>query len=428
MFKKPMSIVLKCWSEIMAMLHGDLVHRSELNLQVENFKNQVGEIYRHLEIRFDFIQDILREHISLDKSEINGFDHSLRHELIKDLLNEFADNFDPFCGASKEYIQDKTNSDLNYYRNNFDDRVSSLIDKLPVIELRKLYFQLTDNESKRLLTKLMAYRLLGLTKVRLRSASDVQTDREFCDNLTNLISTKSPQYYSGSFEVNCYDLHPIGLNFRCYTIPFAINTEFRNLQYANDFVHVRPGDWVLDCGACWGDTSLWFADQVGASGRVISFEFIPSSLEIYNANLEMNPELSERIELVTHPVADCSGKLIRCHDNGAASTFKIELSEDQNGPLVEAKTISIDDWVENRNPEKVDFLKMDIEGAELDALYGAQETLKRFRPRLGIALYHQPEDIYRIPEFLMSLDLGYRFYLKHPTAEGFETVLLALCD
>lgn len=449
------------WTRIMNLLHGRLVRHDELateiislnekieieldariqqvninqlyqvntvNLNIEMLHKRVDEQFQRVESRLDFLQDLLRQQVHLVSPGIDGFEQSLRHELIEALLSEFVDNFDPYCGAATEAIQQEINGAIAYYQQNFDERVDLLIDKLPMLELDKLYFHLSDTESKKLLTKLITFRLLGLTKVRLRSSEDAELDRIFYNKLNDLISIEYPPYKSGSFEVPCYDLRHIGLTFSCHTIPFAINTEFRNRQYANDLVYVRQGDRVLDCGACWGDTSLWFAEQAGPTGRVFSFEFVPSALEIFNANLALNPELSERIELVVHPVAECSGKIIRCQDNGAASTFKIEQMEDPNASSVEAVTVSIDDWVNRHNLQKVDFIKMDIEGAELDALSGAIQTLKRFRPRLAIALYHRPEDIYQIPDFLERLDLGYRYYLKHPTAAGFETVLLALCD
>jgi hypothetical protein len=52
--------------------------------------------------------------------------------------------------------------------------------------------------------------------------------------------------------------------------------------------------------------------------------------------------------------------------------------------------------------------------------------LKRFKPKLAIALYHKPEDFWTIPDFLQSLDLGYRFYLGHYTIFEYETVLYAI--
>ena len=396
--------------------------------QVADLHKNTVERFQRSESRLNFLHDLLRQHVILGSGCKDGFEKNLRCELIEALLSEFVDNFDPFCGATIEAIQKEISSALAFYRQNFDQRVDNFIKNLPMTNLNRLYSQLADIESKKLLVKLMSYRLLGLTKVRLRSATDTEKDRIFYANLQNLVSVEFPSFRSGSFEVPCYDLRQIGLNFQCYTIPFAINTEFRNRQYSNAHVHVRAGDWVLDCGACWGDTSLWFAEQATRSGKVFSFEFIPSSLKIFHANLALNPGLSEYIELVMNPVAESSGNTIRCQDNGAASTFKIDQIDDPNACFVEAVTVCIDDWVNSNNLKKVDFIKMDIEGAELDALRGAIETLKRFRPKLAIALYHRPEDIYEIPELLMSLNLGYRYYLKHPTSAGFETVLLALCN
>lgn len=401
---------------------------NQTKLQYEVLHKRFDEQAMRSEARLDFLQDLLRQHVQMMPSVSDEFEKLLRHELLQGLLSEFHNNFDPFFGDTVDAIQQGVNAALVYYRLHFDGRIDQFVAQLPMEKLNKLHDTLADVASQQLLAKLIAFRLLGLTKIRLRSAEDTELDRNFYKTIQEMISTDNLPYRSGMFEVQCYDLHPMGLAFRCYSIPFAINIEFRNRQYANSQVQVAPGDWVLDCGACWGDTSLWFADQAGPSARVFAFEFIPSSLDIFYANLAMNPELSERIKLVTHPVAESSGKTIRCQDNGAASTFKINQIENPNASYVEATTVSIDDWVKTRQLEKVDFIKMDIEGAELDALHGAIQTLKRFRPRLAIALYHRPEDVYQIPDFLVSLNLSYRYYLKHPTAEGFETVLLARAD
>ncbi|MBK8611207.1 MAG: FkbM family methyltransferase [Chitinophagaceae bacterium] len=75
--------------------------------------------------------------------------------------------------------------------------------------------------------------------------------------------------------------------------------------------------------------------------------------------------------------------------------------------------------------DKVDFIKMDIEGAELNAIMGAKGTLVKYRPKLAIAIYHSLSDFYTIAEFIKSLDLGYKFYLQHTTIHAEETVLFA---
>jgi len=58
--------------------------------------------------------------------------------------------------------------------------------------------------------------------------------------------------------------------------------------------------------------------------------------------------------------------------------------------------------------ERVDFIKMDIEGAERRALAGAYSTLKKYRPRLAIAAYHLPDDPEIIPRVVNSTWSGYR--------------------
>jgi len=68
---------------------------------------------------------------------------------------------------------------------------------------------------------------------------------------------------------------------------------------------------------------------------------------------------------------------------------------------------------------------MDIEGAELKALQGAEDTLLRFKPSLAISLYHKDSDFIDIPKYLANLDLGYKFYLDHFTVYKNETVLYA---
>ena len=69
---------------------------------------------------------------------------------------------------------------------------------------------------------------------------------------------------------------------------------------------------------------------------------------------------------------------------------------------------------------------MDIEGAELKALHGAESTLRKFRPKLAISVYHQLVDIVEIPRYLARLGLEYKFYLGHYTIHLEETVLYAI--
>lgn len=87
---------------------------------------------------------------------------------------------------------------------------------------------------------------------------------------------------------------------------------------------------------------------------------------------------------------------------------------------------TIDELVRRKSLERVDFIKLDIEGAELSALRGAEQALRRFRPKLAVALYHDLKDFALIPEYLNGLNLGYRFFLDHFTIHAEETVLFAI--
>jgi hypothetical protein len=90
--------------------------------------------------------------------------------------------------------------------------------------------------------------------------------------------------------------------------------------------------------------------------------------------------------------------------------------------------MAIDQLLDRPDVTRIDFIKMDIEGAELAALHGAEQTLKRFRPKLAITVYHQLADFWEIPQYIESLGLGYRFYLRHFTIHAEETVLFAESD
>jgi len=76
--------------------------------------------------------------------------------------------------------------------------------------------------------------------------------------------------------------------------------------------------------------------------------------------------------------------------------------------------------------EKVTFIKMDVEGAELESLMGAHDTILRDRPKLAVCIYHKYEDMVRIPLYIKSLAPDYRLYVRHYSNNASETVLYAV--
>ena len=76
--------------------------------------------------------------------------------------------------------------------------------------------------------------------------------------------------------------------------------------------------------------------------------------------------------------------------------------------------------------EDVTFIKMDIEGAERDALTGAAELIRRCRPELAICVYHAISDLWEIPLMIHDIEPSYRLYMRHHTPLIYETVCYAV--
>jgi hypothetical protein len=128
---------------------------------------------------------------------------------------------------------------------------------------------------------------------------------------------------------------------------------------------------------------------------------------------------------VPNALWDKSNINLYCFDNGPGSKVnEYRTSNDDQ----EVQTVSIDDFVQKNNIDKIDFIKMDIEGAELNALRGAIKTLNKFRPKLAISVYHDLNHFWGIPQFILSLGLNYKFYLGHFTIHNEETILFATPD
>jgi hypothetical protein len=75
---------------------------------------------------------------------------------------------------------------------------------------------------------------------------------------------------------------------------------------------------------------------------------------------------------------------------------------------------------------QVTFMKMDIEGAEFDALRGAAAVIRRDQPILAICVYHTQADVWRVPLLLRSLNPSYAFYLRAYDGDGLQSVVYAV--
>lgn len=278
--------------------------------------------------------------------------------------------------------------------------------------LDRTYGLLADEASRDLFVKLLAYRALGHEHVRLPLNT-----KSYWDKYAEIQgSIQKRNVITGLPLVGTLDeIRFEGVRLNAH--PMGIMTLFVLEQYRcpRAGIGVKTGDVAVDGGACWGDSSIYFAKH---AEHVYAFECMPSNLKIMQTNLEMNPDLAQKVTVYPKAIWDRPGEKLIFLDSGPGSTSSGEPSG------IEVETGTIDDLV----PGPVDFIKMDIEGAEPRALAGAEQTIRRDKPQLAISVYHDVSHFASIPAWIDDLGLGYKFYLDHFTIHAEETVLFARAD
>ena len=189
-----------------------------------------------------------------------------------------------------------------------------------------------------------------------------------------------------------------------WMLPYNLAEQKRNI-YGTGEQAVKRGDIVLDCGANIGVYTRLALDA-GAS-KVVAIEPGPENVEALRRNFPQEIA-SGRVIIVPKGVWDKDDLLTLQVDpkNTAANTFVMKLKDGKPG--VQVPLLAIDKLVAELGLERVDYIKMDIEGAEQRALIGAQATLAKYHPRLALSAYHVPNDPEKIPELVRQAWPGYR--------------------
>jgi|GEM_PF-3583136 len=165
------------------------------------------------------------------------------------------------------------------------------------------------------------------------------------------------------------------------------------------------GKDIIDGGAYFGDTSLAFA------------VFSPRSVHAFEPNDQTCAKMislfsesghNELMKVIPKAISRHTGTISFF---GAGKVGDTTLPDVIQCDKIEVPCISLDDYCETENPD-VGLIKLNIEGAEYDAIQGAVKTIRKFRPILAVDLYHTPKDFFEIKPFLESLDLKYRFFIR----------------
>jgi FkbM family methyltransferase len=205
-------------------------------------------------------------------------------------------------------------------------------------------------------------------------------------------------------------------NLDLYDTPYGLFWAPKGSQYilpfnlAEERLHIygegaRKGDIVLDCGANVG-TFARFALNQGAA-KVIAIEPAPDNIEALKRNFAK--EIADgRLVVVPKGVWDKDDVLeLRVDpENQAADSFVIQRPGATS--TIKVPLTTIDQLVAELGLPKVDFIKMDIEGAEVKALQGAKQTLAKHHPRMGLSVYHQDDHPVEVPKAALEGWPGYK--------------------
>jgi len=189
----------------------------------------------------------------------------------------------------------------------------------------------------------------------------------------------------------------------------------KNQYFEAPIIVPQPNEIFIDAGCCDCGTSLLFREWCGGNyDKIYAFEPDPESYD--RCQSVINQEQLHNIELLNAGAWSCDDQLkFNSTENGASSIVS------EGGTLINVR--SIDSVLQG---ERATLIKLDIEGAELQALKGARETIVKHRPRLAVCVYHKPEDMLEIPLYLQSLIPDYKFYIRHYSNFWYETVLYAV--
>jgi len=181
-----------------------------------------------------------------------------------------------------------------------------------------------------------------------------------------------------------------------------------DFNYYQHFYKVKANDVVLDAGANCGHLSIFFSKLVGKNGLVYAFEPDTFNIERINTNIKLNKDLSNNIKIEELLLWN-ENKLVDFYEAGTVGSSAIWIPDTDK--CVKKEAIRIDDWVTKNNIQELDFIKMDIEGAEIEALEGCIQTIQNLKPNFAIASYHivDGEATYiKVEEFFKKRNYPYR--------------------
>lgn len=200
-------------------------------------------------------------------------------------------------------------------------------------------------------------------------------------------------------------------------------TSNASIYFEPGVINLSQNEVFVDGGCFKGETVEEFIKQieirnVGGYSHIYSFEPDAMTCKIAIENLENY----KNIDVIAKGLWSSETELKFFSDGGSGgSSFVLGQTS------VSVIVMSLDKFFDGKTEyELPTFIKMDIEGAEKEALIGAKNVIKQNHPKLAICVYHKPEDIYELPQLIYEIDPSYKFTLQQCADGVYDTVLYAV--
>jgi len=181
---------------------------------------------------------------------------------------------------------------------------------------------------------------------------------------------------------------------------------------------VGPGDVCVDVGANAGYISVVMARLVGSTGRVLSFEPNEEVVRKFRRNVALNQEIRPSVELHAVGLGKNVSRMFVAPDTGVGIGSAGLADSASEGTTNAVQVLTLDSF----NLSRLDCMKVDVEGMELDVLMGADRTIKRFLPNIVFETFTMlsPDKHKPIEDYLRSL--GYRIYCINARSGQFDEI------
>lgn len=188
-----------------------------------------------------------------------------------------------------------------------------------------------------------------------------------------------------------------------------------DMYFVNGIIRLTGDECFVDCGAFTGDSIAKFREYAGVDNYRSIVAFEPDQAN-YQQLIQKNYD-----KIYPHNTGVWNeNTILKFQGLGSAAS---RISDTDRSAVVEVKVEKLDSVPECMTAT---YIKMDIEGSEIQALEGAREIIKRNKPKLAVSIYHKDEDMIKIPFMLHQMNPAYRMYVRQHSHSYFDTVLYCI--